>query len=313
MISLGAHIVKAVLRLYTYPYRKRHASLSRSLKMIAKPYHVPDGFSWTVLEKGGGKAEILVPPAAAEGEAVVHFHGGGHTVGMNAMYRKVAERYARGTGRTVISVDYRTGKDLTHPALLADCFQTVMALKEAKKLPRKWVAAGDSMGANLLLAVCLKLRDCGEALPSAIVCVSPFVDLAATGESYRKNAYADPLYGLPKYQKFSENEKFVRRKTPYIGEADPKDPYLSPAYADFTGFPPLLIQCGGCETSASDADMLAVRARDAGCDVALHVYDGLFHDFQYLFPFLRESRRAWREIFLFFRLYLGMGAPDHTN
>ena len=91
----------------------------------------------------------------------------------------------------------------------------------------------------------------------------------------------------------------MRRRTPYIGTAAPEDPYLSPAYADFTGFPPLLVQYGEKETSASDGETVAARARAAGCKVVLQEYAGMFHDFQYLFPFLRESKRAWREMSAF--------------
>ncbi len=299
MISLGARLVRAALRLYTYPYRKRHASLSRSVKFRSRPYRPPAGFSWERAEADGVCVEILTPPDCRKGGAVLHFHGGGHTVGMNGMYRKVAERLARGTRRPVYSVDYRTGEALTHPALLDECFRAVLSLREKGPMPAKWAAVGDSMGANLMLAVCLRLRDEGMELPAALVCVSPFVDLAASGDSYRKNAHADPLYGLPKKQSFAENEKFLRRRTPYIGTAAPEDPYLSPAYADFTGFPPLLVQYGEKETSASDGETVAARARAAGCKVVLQEYAGMFHDFQYLFPFLRESKRAWREMSAF--------------
>ncbi len=299
MISLGAKLVKAALRLYTYPYRKRHASLSRSVRSKSRPYRPPEGFVWERTTADGVRVEILSPPDARTDGAILHFHGGGHTVGMNGMYRRVAERYARGTGRPVYSIDYETGENLAHPALLEDCFRAVGGLRKSRTMPEKWVAVGDSMGANVMLAVCLRLRDGGGRLPAALVCVSPFVDLAASGDSYRRNAYADPLYSLPKNQSFAENEKYLRRRTPYIGDADPKDPYLSPAYADFTGFPPLLVQYGGCETSASDGEMLAARARDAGTEVLLREYAGMFHDFQYLAPFLHESKRAWREIFAF--------------
>ena len=47
--------------------------------------------------------------------------------------------------------------------------------------------------------------------------------------------------------------------------------------------------------------MLAARLRAAGRTAYERPYEGLWHDFLYLTPFLPESRRAWREIASFLR------------
>ena len=44
----------------------------------------------------------------------------------------------------------------------------------------------------------------------------------------------DPLFGNSR-----ENMLY---QCSYIGEADPADPYLSPLFGDFSGFPPMLMQ-----------------------------------------------------------------------
>ena len=41
MISLGARLFKLQLRIYTYPYRKKHMSLSRSVRVKADRYVPP--------------------------------------------------------------------------------------------------------------------------------------------------------------------------------------------------------------------------------------------------------------------------------
>ncbi|MDE6362444.1 MAG: alpha/beta hydrolase, partial [Clostridia bacterium] len=133
-------------------------------------------------------------------------------------------------------------------------------------------------------------------MPDAIISVSCCIDLAATGSSYEKNCYRDPLYSLPKNQSFEEHEKDVRRIIKYIGDTSPYDMYLSPAYAEYNGFPPMLIQCGEAETSESDNDILYEKASKSGVKVKMTKYYGMWHDFQYLTPFLKESKRAWREI-----------------
>ena len=74
------------------------------------------------------------------------------------------------------------------------------------------------------------------------------------------------------------------------------DPYLSPAYGDFKGFPTLFIQCGDVEMGESDSDMIYCRAVAAGVDVTYKKYRGMFHDFHYFAPRLPESRKAWQDL-----------------
>lgn len=304
MISLGARLVNAFVRLYTYKYRKNHMSLSRSVKFKDSPYKPPKGLTHAVRTFNGVQVEILSPIDAKAAGAILHFHGGGYTVGMNDFYRKIAARYARLTGCAVYSIDYAPGQELRHPALLDACYNACVGLADGGVDIGDIVAVGDSMGANLALTTCLKLRDAGRRLPRAIVSVSVGADFSLGGDSYRTNCHADPMYSLPRYESYEGHEHHIRRKSPYVGGADPRDPYLSPAFADLTGFPPLLIQYGGSETSASDNEMVYARAQAAHVDATLTAYAGMFHDFQYLVPFIRESRAAWREIKAFIEKYI---------
>lgn len=299
MISLRARLLRLLLRAYTYPARRAHRSLSRSARPRSGKYRPPAGFSLREERFGGVRVEVLLPPAR-EGAPLLHFHGGGHTQPMNDMYRRIAERYARLTGGAVYSIDYEAGEEKRYPSVHDECFAAYRALAARIDISRA-AAAGDSFGAGLLLHCCLRARAEGLALPRAAVCVSPFVDLSASGDSYRENCHRDPLYALPRGQAFETFEHCVRRGTPYCGQTNPRDALLSPAFASYEGFPPALIQCGSLETSASDADMLAARMREAGVPVRRTRYAGMWHDFQYLTPSLPESRRAWREIAAFLR------------
>lgn len=89
MISLRARLVRALLRLYTYPARREHRSLSRSVRFRSEKYRPPRGFAFSVGEADGVRTEILQPPEHAAD--LLHFHGGGHTVGMNNFYRRAAQ------------------------------------------------------------------------------------------------------------------------------------------------------------------------------------------------------------------------------
>ncbi|MDY3817423.1 MAG: alpha/beta hydrolase fold domain-containing protein, partial [Lachnospiraceae bacterium] len=90
----------------------------------------------------------------------------------------------------------------------------------------------------------------------------------------------------------------------YAGEADVTNPYLSPLFGDFTGFPPMLIQVGSYEMLLSDSVSVAQKAKEAGVKVRLSVYEGMFHVFQMAPLALPESKAAWVEIGRFLHLLM---------
>src|SRR6202011_2686177 len=102
------------------------------------------------------------------------------------------------------------------------------------------------------------LRERGLPLPVAGVLMSPWTDLAATGASYVSRADADPIHQRPMILALAKDYLGVR--------GDPRDPQVSPLYADLRGLPPLLIQVGERETVLDDSTMFAENARAAGVD-----------------------------------------------
>lgn len=125
-------------------------------------------------------------------------------------------------------------------------------------------------------------RDAGNPMPAGAVCLSPWTDLALTGASIHSKAKADPMLspeGLKKYARY------------YAGGHDPTTPLISPLYADLKSLPPLLIQVGSDEILLDDAVRLADKARTAGVEVTLQVWDEMFHVFHML-GFLAEAKEA---------------------
>ena len=70
---------------------------------------------------------------------------------------------------------------------------------------------------------------------------------------------------------------------------DRKDPRVSPLYADFENFPPMLIQVGSNETLLDDATRLAARAGAADVAVTLEIWPQ--HDS--CMAFVECSSRRW--------------------
>jgi phosphinothricin tripeptide acetyl hydrolase len=146
--------------------------------------------------------------------------------------------------------------------------------------PEGLVIAGDSAGANLALATMLVLREAGEPLPAAAVCLSPWVDLLCQGESMVTNAHPRHL---------AQKASLLVDTGYYLNGADSRNPLASPIHADLTGLPPMLIQVGGVETLVDDATHLAERARDAGVDATLEVWEGMIHEWHLLAALLPED------------------------
>ncbi len=297
MTSFSARVVKSIIRLYTFPYRRKHMSLSRSLKYKKREYKVPKDFDYSIENYNGIRVEKLMPKDKKSDKIILQFHGGGAVMDMsNGFYRKVAEKYSLITGLSVFTIDYNAGKDKVHPSLLEDCFAAYTGLVDSGINPDDIIATGDSMGGNLMLATCLKLRDEKRQLPKALIAISSFLDNTLTGDSYRKNCYTDPMYALPRYQSYKKYGHLIRRKVPYFANCNPQDPYVSPAFGDYEDFPPVMIICGDCETDESDSDMLFERLKRADVKVDYKKYKGMFHDFLYFAPFIKESKKAWLDI-----------------
>ena len=208
---------------------------------------------------------------------------------MKNAYRDFAVLYARMPGeRAVLSVDYRVAPEDPYPAALEDAYAAYQWLLEMGCRGSQIIVAGDSAGGGLALALCLYLKDKGEPLPKKLVLMSPWTDLAATGDSYETNFEKDPLFGNTTDSMIYSNA--------YYGENDPKTPYISPLYGDYEGFPPMLFQVGGAEMLLSDSARAAKKAKAAGCEVQLTIYDEMFHVFQLGMKKMKESREAWKEI-----------------
>lgn len=250
----------------------------------------PSGYEYEIIENGPFKMEFLKPEGVVTGRAVLQLHGGGYIGPMKNIYRKFAVRYSRlSFGGDVLTADYRVAPEYPYPAALEDALHAYQWLvKEKRYRPGQIVIAGDSAGGGLALALCLYLRDHGLPQPAGLVLMSPWADVTCSGDSYDFNFEKDPLFG--------NSRETMLYNSPYIGDADPRDPYLSPVFGDFRGLPAMLLQAGSHEMLLSDTLAAAENARQAGVRRRVSVYEGMFHVFQMSMDLIPESREAWDEV-----------------
>lgn len=300
-MSFQLKAVNTLTKLRTYPYRKHHKSISSVAKPTNTDYS-PDGFYFKRIPIANANVEILRAKSGDNGRIILQFHGGGHAQGLSDVYRKVAENLVHQTNCAVYSIDYPPNPEYIYPSLHDLCDYICVQLQRSIDFS-KVIMIGDGFGANLMLSTCKRLQDGGYTMPRALVSISGFLDLSASGESYVTNCYRDPMYSLPKTQKFEKYGEYVRRKSSYIGRYDPQNPYLSPAYLDYYQFPPILIQTGALELCMSDSIMLKTQYVRANRSAKLSIYEDMGHDYAYMYPNLPESKKAWEEVYAFIKKY----------
>ena len=284
-------IFKTLLRKFFYKplsIDELRESQKRSSKMIQKTPKAISVESFSINELS---VEWISHKSANAEKIILYLHGGGYVSGRLEMYRLLCGSISEKSGARVLMPEYRLAPDYPFPAALEDALLIYAWLLQNGFSAENIVIAGDSAGGGLSLAMTLALRDEGRPLPAGIVCLSPWTDLSFSGDSHETNA--DKMVIL-----YPDNLRLWAES--YIAHADPRTPHISPAFADFANFPPMLIQVGSEEVLLDDARMVADAAKSAGVDVTLSIYEGMWHVWQTI-GILPEAKNAFEEIGEFMR------------
>ena len=246
-------------------------------------FPVPSDVKREPTTAGGVKAEWLSAPGVAADRAVLYLHGGGYAIGSIDTHRSLGASVSRAAKARVLLIDYRLAPECPHPAAVDDAVSAYRWLLQQGLSPKRIAVAGDSAGGGLVVATLVALRDAGEKLPAAGVCLSPWVDLECLGESMTSKAAVDPMV---------QKEGALQFAALYLGGKSARTPLAAPLYADLSGLPPLLIQVGTSETLLDDASRLAERARKSGVHVTYDPWEGMIHVWQLFAPMLDEGKQA---------------------
>jgi monoterpene epsilon-lactone hydrolase len=236
------------------------------------------------VKAGDVPAEWVMPTSGPPaGRTILYFHGGGYVIGSPKDYRETVSHIARAAQARALIIDYRLAPENPHPAAVEDAVAAYRWLLGDGVEPSRIVLAGDSAGGGLTIATLVALRDRGDRLPAAGVCICPWVDMECSGKSMEVNADADPLV---------KRDLVAKMAAAYLQGQDPRTALASPLHADLRGLPPLLIQAGQSETLLDDAGRLAERATIAGVDVTYEPWPEMIHVWHWFGSFLPEARQA---------------------
>jgi len=246
---------------------------------------------------GRVRCDVITPlaiPMGKRNRVLINVHGGGFNSDSGSLVEGVPITYL--TQTKVVSVYYRLAPEHPFPAAVDD---TEAVYKDLLKThaPNNIGLFGTSAGAILTAEVAVRLRRDRLPLPAALGVFSGTGDLSEAGDSQALFT-ASGLCGTLKPPSKGSHQ------SAYIGSTNPRDPVLSPLYADLRGFPPTLFITSTRDHLLSGTTILHRAFLRAGVGGQLVVFEALPHAFWYDYH-LPETKEALDIMARFFDQNLG--------
>ncbi|MCI8722950.1 MAG: alpha/beta hydrolase [Ruminococcus sp.] len=249
---------------------------------------LPEGIQIKDIHEGGvmGEFHHNLTPGKSGDKIVLFIFGGGFETGSVISRRNCCSQVALAAGMDAFAVSYRQWPEAMYPAALEDCTAAFHWLEKKGYRPENIRIFGESAGANLTIATTMYLNDHGQALPGRICPFSPVIDVTNSLPSRISRNGRDPMVQGDAASRFFTKE-------------DEKQPYASPIRGSFQGFPPVMVHVGTEEVLFDDSMELKRLCEEAGVDITVRVWEGMFHSFC-IFS-LPETEEAMKEIGAFLR------------
>jgi acetyl esterase/lipase len=243
----------------------------------------------------GVPVRVVTPVDMAKGESriLINLHGGGFNSDSGSFTESIP--IANLSRIPVIAVLYRLAPENPYPAGLDDAIAVYKELLKTHN-PKDIGIYGTSAGAILTSEVAVKLKQTGLPLPGALGIFSGMGDLSRKGDSIAMYA----LEGLSGHLEPPDSNV----DADYLAKTDPRDPVVSPVFADLRGMPPSLFITSGRDLLLSGTTILHRAFLHAGNDADLIVFEGLPHAF-WNDVSLPETKEAYGFMAGFFVKHLG--------
>lgn len=219
-----------------------------------------------------------VAPARRDRGTILFLHGGGYVFGPGPGHWEWLCAMCDATGMAGLMVRYARAPEAAYPVALDQ------SLAACARMRGGWVLAGDSSGGGLALATAFRLRDSGRPMPRRMVLSSPWLDVTMSHPGLRAHEDRDVMLGTDALARYARS---------YVGDADPRDPGISPAFGDPAGLPPMIITVGGAELMLWEIRDWAHACASAGTPCELIEVDDAVHDFAMARTLFPEARQVF--------------------
>ena len=289
-ITTADKTAMAALRAIAEPNKGRLRGTAARLPFdaIMERVAAPEGVTFEAGTVGGVPGWWCKPEGAQPDAVLLHIHGGWFNWGSAKTFRNLVGHLAIHAGAFAFSPDYRLAPEHPFPAAPEDVRTCYAGLIELGY--RRIAVIGDSAGGNLALGLLLSLKASqlnNQVFPVVGVALSPVTDLSLSGASWTTRAAADPYFTQPQAVELVQS---------YLNGADPGNPAVSPLRADLTGLPPIRVHVGDDEVLLDDSVRFVDRARAAGVDTQLDIWEGMVHGFLGSVGHLSASTLALQQI-----------------
>ncbi len=232
----------------------------------------------------GVKVEIYqakdLPPNSP---VAVYIHGGGFIGGTVAVVRNSCKLLAERSACKVISIDYSLAPEHPFPEGLNECYRVIEYIFQNHKAlgmdSTRLVVLGDSAGANLAAACCLK--DTQRRIRLQVL-LYPLMDVNPDQPDWSdKNYVIQENPEMAKYMIYELQELIKVSSYSYINNQDDfLAPLASPSRSvDPSVFPTTLIVSPEYDYLRSQAEDFARQLSENGVDAVLFRYKGMAHAF----------------------------------
>jgi len=298
MISPECQSILNYIRCWSEKVRASEAAFDlvlarENFKLASRPAASLEG---KLFRANGVLSEWVCAPGADPDSRLLLLHGGGFVTGDLDTTVPFAGVLSQSTGCSILAVDYRLAPEHPYPEPLEDALNAYQWLlhhgPRGRRPPGSIFLFGDSAGGDLALSTLLRLRDQGLRMPECVVTLSALTDLSLSGDSIVSRAGLDPVL---------DPASLRRCVDAYLSGTHPRNPDVSPLFADLRGLPQLFMQVGGREILLDDTLRFAEKAAAAGVAVMLNVWPEMFHCWQMYAPFVPESQRALDRVATFIR------------
>ncbi len=250
------------------------------------------------LDVGGVPVQWVAPKqrmtSASKDRVLVNLHGGAFLWGAGSGGLVESIPVASLSRTSVITVDYRQGPEHVFPAACEDVATVYRGLLD--RYPAKNIGIYGNSAGGVLTAECVAwFLHARLPLPGAIGTLCGSV----------AELDGDSVYVAPALVGTSTSLRSFM-DLPYFRRADPSDPLVFPANSPalLARFPPTLLVTGTRDYTMSSVLKSQRLLVNAGVNVELHVWDGMWHSF-FVDAGMPETDEVYAVVARFFDKHLG--------
>ena len=170
----------------------------------------------------------------------VYVHGGSFAYGSIGSYQAMVSHIAERTKTKVLFIEYSLAPEYPFPIAINEIVNVYKALLRTNP-KSKITFIGDSAGGGLTVSSIHDMNENKLKLPSAILLISPWINLKCNTDSYKTRQHLDPILTKQNLLEYAQY---------YMGN---NESLADPSELLFSSFPPTLLLVGTNEVLYDDA------------------------------------------------------------